>query len=144
MISNSILAVTLLWLDIVGNTVCADLLDYAQRDSHFAGLRLDYDSDRIAETFTLVTFDATTYELSHPQPEGVLRSGGLYLKADGTLTKLGAMILMACCWLSAPINSSSKPHRMNDFLPNGIHGWFNNFTLRSVRAAQFKSASHRD
>src|SRR5581483_837751 len=30
-------------LDIVGNTVCADLLDYAKRDSHFAGLRLDYD-----------------------------------------------------------------------------------------------------
>ncbi len=58
-------------LDIVGNTVCADLLDYAQRDSHFAGLRLDYDSDRIAENFTLVSFDASTYELSHPHPEGV-------------------------------------------------------------------------
>ena len=38
-------------LDIVGNTVCADSLDYAQRDSHFAGLRLDYDSNRIAENF---------------------------------------------------------------------------------------------
>jgi HD superfamily phosphohydrolase len=42
-------------LDIVGNTVCADLLDYARRDSHFAGLRLDYDPDRIAENFTLVS-----------------------------------------------------------------------------------------
>jgi hypothetical protein len=42
-------------LDIVGNTVCADLLDYAGRDSHFAGLRLNYDPDRIAENFTLVS-----------------------------------------------------------------------------------------
>jgi HD superfamily phosphohydrolase len=50
-------------LDIVGNTVCADLLDYAQRDSHFAGLRLDYDPDRIAENFTLVGWDASAYEL---------------------------------------------------------------------------------
>lgn len=57
-------------LDIVGNTVCADLLDYAQRDSHFAGLRLDYDSDRIAENFTLVSFDASAYEISHPQAQG--------------------------------------------------------------------------
>jgi len=35
-------------LDIVGNTVCADLLDYAKRDSLYAGLRLDFDPDRIA------------------------------------------------------------------------------------------------
>jgi HD superfamily phosphohydrolase len=48
-------------LDIVGNTVCADLLDYAGRDSHFAGLRLNYDPDRIAENFTLIT---------HPTPAG--------------------------------------------------------------------------
>jgi HD superfamily phosphohydrolase len=61
-------------LDIVGNTVCADLLDYAQRDSHFAGLRLDYDADRIAENFTLVSFDASAYELSHPQADGVTTS----------------------------------------------------------------------
>ncbi|MGA8300125.1 MAG: hypothetical protein WB817_11620 [Terriglobales bacterium] len=57
-------------LDIVGNTVCADLLDYAQRDSHFAGLRLDYDSNRIAENFTLVSFDQSAYELSHRQTDG--------------------------------------------------------------------------
>jgi hypothetical protein len=44
-------------LDIIGNTVCADLLDYAQRDAHFAGIKLGYDSDRIAENFTLVTWD---------------------------------------------------------------------------------------
>lgn len=43
-------------LDIVGNTVCADLLDYARRDSHFAGLKLGYDAERIAENFTLVPF----------------------------------------------------------------------------------------
>lgn len=50
-------------LDVVGNTVCADLLDYARRDSHFAGLRLDYDADRIAENFTLVSWDAGAYHL---------------------------------------------------------------------------------
>ena len=44
-------------LDIVGNTVCADLLDYAQRDAHFASLKLGYDADRIAENFTLVSWD---------------------------------------------------------------------------------------
>lgn len=41
-------------LDVIGNTICADLLDYAKRDSHFAGLRLDYDVDRIVENFTVV------------------------------------------------------------------------------------------
>jgi len=56
-------------LDIVGNTVCADLLDYAKRDSHFAGLRLDYDPDRIAENFTLVSHDASGYEVSHRQAD---------------------------------------------------------------------------
>jgi len=44
-------------LDVVGNTVCADLLDYAQRDAHFAGIKLGYDADRISENFTLVTWD---------------------------------------------------------------------------------------
>lgn len=61
-------------LDVVGNTVCADLLDYAQRDSHFAGLRLDYDSDRIAENFTIVPIDASAYELNHPGPSGGIRT----------------------------------------------------------------------
>jgi HD superfamily phosphohydrolase len=44
-------------LDVIGNTVCADLLDYAQRDAHFAGMKLGYDAERIAENFTLVTLD---------------------------------------------------------------------------------------
>jgi len=43
-------------LDIIGNTICADLLDYARRDTHLAGLRLDYDTDRIAENFTLAWY----------------------------------------------------------------------------------------
>ncbi len=43
-------------LDIIGNTICADLLDYAKRDSHFAGLKLDYDVDRIVENFTIVPY----------------------------------------------------------------------------------------
>ncbi len=62
-------------LDIVGNTVCADLLDYAKRDSHFAGLRLDYDPERIAENFTLVSHDAAAYEVNHPQAGGRAESG---------------------------------------------------------------------
>jgi hypothetical protein len=63
-------------LDIVGNTVCADLLDYAGRDSHFSGLRLDYDPDRIAENFTLVSVDALAYDLNHPQASEAGSSGG--------------------------------------------------------------------
>jgi HD superfamily phosphohydrolase len=43
-------------LDVIGNTICADLLDYAKRDSHFAGLKLDYDVDRIVENFTIVSY----------------------------------------------------------------------------------------
>jgi len=44
-------------LDVIGNTVCADLLDYAARDAHFTNIRVDYDADRIAENFTLVAYD---------------------------------------------------------------------------------------
>ena len=44
-------------LDVVGNTVCADLLDYAKRDTRQANIKLDFDADRIAENFTLVACD---------------------------------------------------------------------------------------
>lgn len=44
-------------LDVIGNTICADLLDYAHRDSLFANLKLDYDSDRIVENMTLVEYE---------------------------------------------------------------------------------------
>lgn len=30
-------------LDIIGNTICADLMDYTRRDTHFAGLHVDFD-----------------------------------------------------------------------------------------------------
>jgi HD superfamily phosphohydrolase len=53
-------------LDIVGNTVCADLLDYARRDAHFANLKLDYDADRIAENFTLVSHRSSASDGSSP------------------------------------------------------------------------------
>ena len=43
-------------LDVVGNTICADLLDYARRDSVQAGLQLDYDDERIVENMTLLGF----------------------------------------------------------------------------------------
>ncbi len=48
-------------LDLVGNTVCADILDYAKRDARFANLKLDYDAERIAENFTLVRWDPERY-----------------------------------------------------------------------------------
>jgi HD superfamily phosphohydrolase len=44
-------------LDIIGNTVCADLLDYAHRDAQNANIRFDYDGERIAENFTLAAWD---------------------------------------------------------------------------------------
>jgi hypothetical protein len=44
-------------LDVIGNTICADLLDYAKRDAASAGLKLDYDANRIIENFTLITID---------------------------------------------------------------------------------------
>lgn len=57
-------------LDVIGNTICADLLDYAKRDSVSAGLKLDYDASRIIENFTLVSYeegDGTTVKGDHDQ-----------------------------------------------------------------------------
>lgn len=42
-------------LDIIGNTICADLLDYAKRDSKMTGLCHDYD-DRIFKYYSLVSY----------------------------------------------------------------------------------------
>lgn len=39
--------------DIVGNTICADLLDYLKRDSHFTGFKLTYDP-RIIKEFAII------------------------------------------------------------------------------------------
>lgn len=39
--------------DIVGNTICADLLDYLKRDSHFTGFKLTYDP-RIMKEFAII------------------------------------------------------------------------------------------
>jgi HD superfamily phosphohydrolase len=41
-------------LDVIGNTICADLLDYARRDSANAGLKLAYDPERIIANMTVV------------------------------------------------------------------------------------------
>jgi HD superfamily phosphohydrolase len=41
-------------LDVIGNTICADLLDYARRDSAHAGLKLAYDPERIIGNMTVV------------------------------------------------------------------------------------------
>ncbi len=48
------------WMvDLVGNTICADLLDYVRRDLYFCGIRDNYD-DRILRAFEL---DAETDRL---------------------------------------------------------------------------------
>lgn len=53
-------------LDIIGNTICADLLDYAQRDAHHTGLRIDYDDERIVDNFTLVSSFHQSPETTRP------------------------------------------------------------------------------
>jgi HD superfamily phosphohydrolase len=63
-------------LDIVGNTVCADLLDYARRDSHFAGLKLGYDAERIAENFVLVPFETKPNSRNRPSRLGTSEANG--------------------------------------------------------------------
>lgn len=66
-------------LDVIGNTICADLLDYARRDSFFANLKLDYDGDRIVENMTLVAYEDNErqWALEGPDPFAgtVLRTG---------------------------------------------------------------------
>ncbi|MHA1731677.1 MAG: HD domain-containing protein [Promethearchaeota archaeon] len=42
--------------DIVGNTICADLLDYLKRDARFTGLRMKYDP-RILSYFILAEYE---------------------------------------------------------------------------------------
>jgi len=49
-------------LDIIGNTICADLLDYSRRDSTFAGLKFDYD-DRIFKYFSLANYKKSRKKL---------------------------------------------------------------------------------
>ena len=56
-------------LDVVGNTVCADLLDYAKRDTRQANIKLDFDADRIAENFTLVACDESCEILGKKEEE---------------------------------------------------------------------------
>jgi hypothetical protein len=63
-------------LDVVGNTVCADLLDYARRDSHFAGLNLGYDAERIAENFTLVPFRTKSAPCETPSKSSGFETDG--------------------------------------------------------------------
>lgn len=43
-------------LDVIGNTICADLLDYARRDSLLSGLKLDFDN-RIFRYFEICKVD---------------------------------------------------------------------------------------
>jgi HD superfamily phosphohydrolase len=50
-------------LDVIGNTICADLLDYAQRDSAQAGLKLAYDPQRIIGNMTVVGTKIVRHEV---------------------------------------------------------------------------------
>jgi hypothetical protein len=47
--------------DIVGNTICADLLDYLRRDAYFSGLCLSYDS-RLFSYFILKSYSSDPNE----------------------------------------------------------------------------------
>lgn len=55
-------------LDVIGNTICADLLDYARRDALSSGLHLNYDSDRIVENFTLVGYEPDFADIAKGHP----------------------------------------------------------------------------
>jgi HD superfamily phosphohydrolase len=50
-------------LDIIGNTICADLLDYAHRDATHAGLKLAYDPRRIISNMTVVSTKIVRHEV---------------------------------------------------------------------------------
>jgi HD superfamily phosphohydrolase len=50
-------------LDVIGNTICADLLDYARRDAAHAGLKLAYDPQRIIGSMTVVQSQIVHHEI---------------------------------------------------------------------------------
>lgn len=53
-------------VDIIGNTVCADLLDYARRDSQLSGLPLSFDAERIITYFVVVSSKNDDFKEGHP------------------------------------------------------------------------------
>lgn len=66
-------------VDIVSNTVCADLLDYLKRDAYFTGLRQAYD-DRFISYFMLVEPE---------QSEGVVRPTSAFDGRPALIIKKG-------------------------------------------------------
>ncbi|MGA2220564.1 MAG: hypothetical protein ABSH21_02095 [Verrucomicrobiia bacterium] len=58
-------------LDVIGNTICADLLDYAKRDSVTSGLKLNYDPNRIIENFTLISHSPDRTKVVQPDDADV-------------------------------------------------------------------------
>ncbi len=66
-------------LDIIGNTICADLLDYARRDARAAGLKIEYDPVRIVANMTVIPwytppFKVNGTEIDYPFSHRCLRS----------------------------------------------------------------------
>lgn len=66
-------------LDVIGNTVCADLLDYARRDAKAAGLKIDYDPARIIANMTVIPwftppFNIRDSEIEYPFSYRCLRT----------------------------------------------------------------------
>lgn len=53
------------FVDIVGNTICADLLDYARRDAHNAGLRVEFD-ERLIRYICNVSVDKNLSPTARP------------------------------------------------------------------------------
>lgn len=64
------LARDMFMIDLVGNTVCADLLDYARRDADNAGLRVQFD-DRFLRYLCVVSVNGKLTPLERP----TLRTG---------------------------------------------------------------------
>lgn len=61
-------------LDIIGNTICADLLDYALRDATQSGLPLSFDVPRIIEHYTIISYTEPEAKPEHPFSGACLRA----------------------------------------------------------------------
>jgi len=69
--------------DIVGNTICADLLDYLKRDAYYTGLKLTYDP-RILSYFVLRDYkeEKAESELTKPRLAILLERRASVLRRD--------------------------------------------------------------
>lgn len=67
--------------DIVGNTICADLLDYLKRDIYFTGLAGGYD-DRVFSYFTIMPVKNKNGQLKKRLVINLSKNGDLHIRHD--------------------------------------------------------------